>query len=86
MFSERELETINLAKKKIKYAKFPLVMSITVLVILAVAMYTGKVGGETFAYIAIGLVVLSIAQPQLGAGSKYADLVNLLESKSKSKI
>jgi len=83
MFSESELKTIILARKKLKHAKVSQIMQIIALAVLASGVYIGLFSPEKFAFLAVAFVVISIAQPQLGVGPKYEDLVNLLESKSK---
>ena len=84
MFSEQELKIINQARNKISRSRFSKIVVILVLVALILAMLNGQVGEKEFVFFIFLLVLITIAQPQLGSGPKYEDLVTLLESKNKN--
>jgi len=81
MFSEHELDIIRKARKKLSRSKFSTIFMVLILAALIFAMFNGQIGDKEFTFLIFTLVFLTIAQPQLGPGPKYADLVELLESK-----
>ncbi len=83
-FTEKEMATINAAKRKAKHSTIIRVMIIIAMLIGLVGMFTGALVIDHFAYLLVGLVVLGIAHPQFGSPPKYEDLVRLLEEKSSS--
>ncbi|MCD1598437.1 MULTISPECIES: hypothetical protein [Rheinheimera] len=81
-FSDKELEVIAGAKKKIKAATFFRVLLIVVMLCGITLMATGVVVAEFIVYLAFGAVVLAIGLPQFGSGPKYEELLNILDSKA----
>ncbi len=84
-FTETELLLIKNASSKIKQNTVVRVFFVLILILAIPAMLSGHLDGEHFMFLAIFMVVISIAQPQLGTGPKYEDLVGLLASKCSSK-
>jgi hypothetical protein len=82
MFTEREIDTIRHARKKLARIRFSQIIAVIVLAIMVAGIFTSHISGNNFVTFAFILILLTIAQPQLGAGPKYQDLVELLENKA----
>ena len=80
-FSKKEIALIKSASRKMKQSTFSRIFLLVTLVILLSLMLTGYLSGDHFAYLSVFLVIASIAQPELGSGPKYEELVSLLNSK-----
>lgn len=83
-FSERELELIVKAKKKVAEVRIKRMVIIAAMIIGVVLMVVGIVNADKIAYLLVAAVFLSIGLPQFGDGPKYEDLVSLLDRKSNS--
>lgn len=84
-FSEKELILIKKASVKMRQVSISRTISFGVLLLSLVAMLFGYLDEKVFAYLSFIIVIVSIAQPQLGTGPKYEELVGLLASKCLSK-
>lgn len=81
MFTEKELQVIKQAKKKIKNARVIQAVAILELVLMIIGVFANQISGNNFVALALVLALLTVAQPELGSGPKYKDLVELLERK-----
>jgi hypothetical protein len=82
-FTNREIEIIAAARKKVFFASVLRIMALCATVVGIVLMAKGLIAPKPFSYALIAAVFFSIAHPQFGWGPKYEELVKILEGKSK---
>lgn len=77
--TQQEVAVIKTAIKSRNKAKVIQPILFSTLMIALFAMFFGSLSGDEFAYLAIGLVFITIMLPQLGNSPKYTELVDILE-------
>ena len=80
-FTENERKMIKDARKTIKSFRIGVYLLFPVWIIFLVLCAAGYLDLKTFLYPSIIFIVVISLFPGFGRGPKYADLVNLLESK-----
>lgn len=83
-FTEKELQLIAAARKKVKMATLFRIAIIISILCAIVFMFSGIEVAENMLYFGLATVFLSVALPQIGHGPKYEDLLHILESKANS--
>lgn len=80
-FTEKEQKIIKDARKALKSFKMIAYLIFSVWLILLFATLIGYLDFNTLIYPSILFIAIFLLFPGIGHGPKYADLVNLLESK-----
>ncbi|WP_346838093.1 hypothetical protein [Microbulbifer sp. SAOS-129_SWC] len=80
-FTQREVQIIKRAERRIKQAAVVRVLAILFLLAQIALFFLGQLGSDALALSAFALVLLAVLVPQLGGAPRYEQLVSLLASK-----
>lgn len=82
-FSEKELQTIKAAEKKMRHDKLVRTIVLFALAVSSVLILSGQLDSRSLSGLAIFLVAVAVGQANIVKGPQYEDLVILLNKKSK---